>query len=326
MKTLVTGASGFIGSHLVELLLARKYAVRVLLRRTSSTAWLKDLPVEYVYGDLFDEQALADAVKDVDYVYHSAGVTKAKTPEEYFRGNATGTRNLLEAVRRHNSGIKRFIQISSQTAAGPSVSMTPITEDAVPHPITTYGKSKLRAEEECHRVASAFPVTIVRPPAVYGPRDKDIFEFFKTVSKGLQPVVGFSEKFVSLIHVSDLVRGFVMAGESERAAGNTYFISSRTTYGWSEIGRITKTIMEKKVLRIRIPEAGVYCIAAVAEVMAKFSPKPALINFEKARDMVQDYWTCDPSKAKRDFGFEEQISLEEGIRNTVEWYRKAGWL
>jgi dihydroflavonol-4-reductase len=326
MKALVTGATGFIGSHLVELLLRKKYDVRCLLRKTSSTVWLKDLPLDYVYGDLFDEAALAGAVRGIDYVYHSAGVTKAKTSDGYYQGNTTGTKNLLEAVRKNNPGLKRFVQISSQAAVGPSETKTPIGEDSPPHPITTYGKSKWKAEEECLAAAAHFPVTIVRPPAVYGPRDKDVFEFFSTVGKGLQPIVGFSEKYVSLIHVGDLVRGFVMAAESPAAVGRTYFISSKSVYGWKEIGDITSRIMDKKVLRLRIPEPGVYVIAAFAELFSKFSPKPALINFEKARDMVQDYWTCDASRAQREFGFEQEIFLEEGIRNTVDWYRNEGWL
>ena len=326
MKTLITGGTGFIGSHLAERLVRKGHTVRCLVRKTSDIRWLRELSVEYVYGDLFDENALKDAVTGVDYVYHSAGVTKAKTAEEYFQGNTTGTHNLLRAVSQHAPGIKRFVQISSQTAVGPSPTRSPITEDADPHPITTYGKSKLKAEQECVAMMTRFPITIVRPPAVFGQRDKDIFEFFKTMSKGLQPMVGFSEKFVSLIHVTDLVRGFVMAAESDRAAGQTYFISSRDVYGWKEVGEITRSVLGRRALRLRIPESGVYVIATFAEFFALFSSKPALINFEKARDMVQDYWTCDSSKAKRDFGYEQEISLEEGIRITVDWYKSNGWL
>jgi len=323
---LVTGATGFIGSHLVELLLKKNYAVRVLLRKTSDTVWLSGLPIEYVYGDLFDTDALRRAVTGVDYVFHSAGVTKARTQGGYYRGNSEGTKNILDAVAAANSGLKRFVHISSQAAAGPSPDRTPITEDAAPHPITTYGRSKLRAEEACVASADRFAITIVRPPAVYGPRDKDVFEFFNTMSKGLQPMVGMKEKYVSLVHVGDLVRGFVLAAESEKARAQTYFISSGKVYGWKEIGEVTRAVLGKKALRIRVPEAGVYTIAAFAELFGKFSSKPVLINFEKARDMVQDNWTCDSGKARRDFGYTQEISLEAGIRNTVEWYRTKGWL
>jgi len=326
MTALVTGASGFIGSHLVEHLLQKNIVVRVLLRRTSSRAWLKELQTEEVIGDLFDREALRDAVRGVDTIYHSAGLTKAKTAREYYRANTEGTKNLLASAQEHNPALRRFVLISSQTAAGPSHSRRPITESDPPHPITTYGKSKLQAERECLDVAGRLPVTIVRPPAIFGPRDRDIFEFFNTFSRGLQPIVGFSEKYVSLLHVRDLVRGTVLAGESEIARGEVYFLSSRDMYGWKEVGDITRRVMGKNALRLRIPEFGVYAISAVAEFFSLFSSKPALINLEKARDMVQDYWTCDSSKAKRDFGYEQEIDLEEGIRDTVRWYREQGWL
>jgi dihydroflavonol-4-reductase len=325
MKALVTGASGFIGSHLAEHLRDRGYEVRCLIRKSSSREWLGGFD-QLVFGDVFDKNALHEAVAGVDIVFHSAGLTKAKTPDEYFRANVEGTKNLLKAVRSANPGLRRFVLLSSQTAAGPSPTKTPIAEDFPPHPITTYGRSKLQAEKEVMACAQDLPVTIVRPPAVYGPRDKDIFEFFSTMSRHLQPMVGFQERFVSLIHARDLVRGIVMAAESQTSAGQTYFISSRRMYDWREVGDVSRRILDTWALRLKIPEAGVYGIAAVAEVLAKFSSKPALINFEKARDMVQYYWTCDGAKAKRDFGFEEELTLEEGVRDTVGWYRKQGWL
>ncbi len=326
VRALVTGATGFVGSHLVDFLLERNYAVRCIVRRTSDTRWLRGKPVEFVYGDLFDEAALRDAVRGVDYVYHSAGLTKAKKKEEYYRANTTGTRNLLQATLSYNPSLKRFVHISSQAAVGPSESMTPITEDREARPLTTYGKSKWQAEVECHRVQHALPITIVRPPVVYGEREKDVFEFFRTYSRGLQPMVGFREKYVSMIYIADLVRGIVMAGECERAAGQTYFITSKEVYSWRQIGEATRKAMNRKALRIRLPEFVVYVVAAFAEMGALFSTQPALINFEKARDMVQNFWTCDHSKAKRDFGFEQEISLEEGVRRTVQWYVQEGWL
>ncbi len=326
MKVLVTGANGFIGSHLVELLLKKGYGVRCLVRKTSSLVWLKDLPVEYVEGDVCAPGTLQKAVEGVEIIFHSAGLTKAKTEEEYFRANSTGTRNLLNAVLEYNPGLLRFLLISSQTAAGPSPTMTPISESVPPHPITSYGRSKLQAEKECQAVASSLKVTILRPPVVYGPRDKDVFAFFNTMNMGLQPVVGFRDKYVSMVFFRDLVRGFLLAAESKNAVGQTYFISSTKVYNWREIGETTRLALGKRALRLSIPESGVYVVAGIAEALAMFSPKPALINLEKARDMVQDYWTCDPSKAKRDLGYEQEVSLGDGVRETVDWYKTVGWL
>lgn len=326
MRVLITGATGFIGSHLAEQLFHKGYRIRCLVRKTSNLQWLKHLPVEYIYGDLFTEDILVEALTDVDYCYHLAGLTKAKTREEYFRANHTATRRLLEAALNTGASIRRFIHISSQAAVGPSTGEKPVDETTPFHPITTYGRSKMEAEKECLRVMDRLPVTIVRPPAVYGPRDRDVFEFFNTMNKGLHPLIGFGKKEVSLIHVSDLVDGIILAGESEQAVGQTYFISSERYYSWLEVGEVTAGVMGKKSARVRIPEWVVYCIAAVAQAGAVFSTKPALINFEKARDIVQDAWTCDIAKAKRELGFTEKMTLEDGIRQTVRWYRDQGWL
>lgn len=326
MKVLVTGGTGFIGSHLVELLLARGHDVRCLVRSTRALRWLRDMPVELVEGDLFTRDVLAHAVRGTDFIYHSAGVTKARTRAEYYRGNTDGTVNLLKATIAHNPEIRRFVHVSSQAAVGPSPGREPITEDAPGHPLTSYGKSKWQAEEECRAVMQQLPVTIVRPSVVYGERDSEVFEFFRTMRMGIQPMVGFHERFVSMIHVNDLVRGFVMAGETPVAAGQTYFITSPVAYGWKEIGDVARRLMKRRALRVKIPEPAVHVVAACAECVSLFTRKAATINLEKARDMVQDYWTCSPARAKKELGFEAAIGLEEGFARTIAWYRAQGWL
>lgn len=326
MIVLITGATGFIGSHLAEQLHAKGYRIRCLVRPSSNMKWLKHLPFESARGDFHDVASLERAVDGADYVYHVAGVTKAKTPQEFYSGNRDATARILEAVRRANPSLKRFVHVSSQAAVGPSDSGVPIDERTPFHPITTYGRSKMEAELECLKCMEHFPITITRPPAVYGERDTDVFEFFNTMKKGLQPMIGFGDKYVSLIHAADLARGIIIAGEHAPAAGQTYFITSAKFYNWKEVGEVTARVMGTKALRLRVPEWGVYAVAAVAEFAGLFSKKPVLINLEKARDMVQDAWTCDPSKAKQEIGFEQQIGLEEGIRQTVRWYKSEGWL
>ncbi|OLD59967.1 MAG: nucleoside-diphosphate sugar epimerase [Ignavibacteria bacterium 13_1_40CM_2_61_4] len=326
MRVLITGATGFIGSHLAEQLHQKGYALRCLVRKTSHLRWIEHLPVEYCYGDLFDEEVLKQAVADVDYVYHVAGLTKAKTREEYFLGNHIGTKNLLDAVAKVNSKLKRFILVSSLAAVGPSLNGAPVNEETPYHPITAYGESKMKAEKECLKMVGRLPITIVRPPAVYGPRDRDVFEFFKAVNNGLQPMIGLRTKTVSLIYVTDLVDGIVLAGEHPAAAGKVYFISSEHYYSWKEVGEVTTRIMQKKAIRLKIPVGVVYTIAAVSELFSMATGKAVLLNMEKARDIVQDAWTCDISKAKRELGFRESYTLEDGIRKTVGWYREQCWL
>lgn len=325
MQVLITGSTGFIGSHLTERLHEKGYRLKCLVRKSSDLGWIKNLPIEYAYGDYSDVNSLKSAVSGVDYIYHTAGVTKSKTKSGYFEGNHIALRNMLQAVIESNNNLKRFIHISSGTATGPSVNGDPLKEEAPFHPITTYGISKMEAEKECLRLMDKIPITIVRPPAVYGPRDKDVFEFFNTMNKGLQPMIGFKDTYVSLIHVKDLIDGIILAGESPKAVGQTYFISSERYYNWKELGEITAHIMNKKVLRVRIPKLIIYVIGFFAEFISIFSSKPALINIEKARDMVQDAWTFSVDKARRELGFRESITIEDGIRETVNWYREHGW-
>jgi len=326
MKALVTGTTGFIGSHLAEHLLAKGYDVRCLVRKTANLRWLEGKPFELVYGGLSDMGSLAEAVKGVDCIYHVAGLTAAKSREEFFKGNRDATRNLLEAAGEHGKAISRFVHVSSQAAVGPSPTAKPIDETSPYHPITAYGESKKAAEEAVQKFSSVFPITIVRPPAVYGPRDVGIYTFFQTMKSGLLPIIGFNEKLVSLVYIRDLINGFVLAGESDKAEGQTYFISSEKLYTWGEVGDVTKFVMNKKAVTLRVPHAIIYAAGGISEVVGRFRDKPPIFNYEKARDITQQYWTCDVSKAERDLEYHQKIDLETGIRETVEWYKQMKWL
>jgi dihydroflavonol-4-reductase len=325
-SALITGGTGFIGSHLVESLLSKGYRVKCLIRNTSSLKWLQNLPVEYVHGDLFNHDALRMAVRDVDFVYHLAGVVAAKKREGYFRGNQVGTRNLLEAVIAVNPGLKKFIFVSSLTAAGPGTGNEPVTEEDVPRPITAYGESKLAAEREVIERWTALPSVIVRAPAVYGPRDIGILTFFQSISKGLEPLIGFREKKASLVHSTDLVNGIILAGENEKAVRTTYFIGSERPYTWSELGALTATLMNKKTIRIKIPHWLVFAIAGISGVVGNLGSKPPIFNYEKGKDITRANWSCSVEKAKRELGYRQMIQVEQGFAETIEWYKKQGWL
>jgi dihydroflavonol-4-reductase len=322
----VTGGTGFIGSHLVERLIGRGYTVRCLVRDVKRLGYLEGLPIEVFHGDLFSTDVLEQAIAGADYVYHVAGVVASKTKEGFYRGNRDATRNIIETAARVNPQLKKFIFVSSLAAVGPGVDLVPVDEQMPYHPITTYGKSKMEAELEVKKFTDRLPITIVRPPAVYGPRDLATFDFFKTIYGGLEPIVGFSDKFVTLVHSTDLVSGIVMAGECEKTAGETYFLGSEKIYSWNEIGTVTKEVMKKKALRVRLPEPLVYAVAGVVGFFASFGAKPSVLNFEKGRDMVQKNWTVDVSKAKRDFGFKQEVTLADGVRQTVKWYIDNKWM
>lgn len=326
MKAFITGATGFVGSFLTESLLKKNYEVRCLVRKTSNLRWIADLDVECHYGSLNDKNSLLSAVKNCDVIYHVAAVTNALTEADYFTSNFTGTKNLVDACLESNNQLSKFIHISSQAAAGPSPTITPIDETYPPSPVTFYGKSKLAAEEYVLEHKNKLNITVLRPPAVYGPRDTDILEFFRTVKKGIIPKMEGKDKYLSLIHVKDLVNGIILAAESEKSAGEIYFITSNKPHSWEEISRITLKILQKKGINIPVPISILKAVAWMGEGIASFTKKPVLMNQQRVIDIKQDFWTCSGNKAKSDFGFSAEIALENGIRETLVWYQENKWL
>ncbi len=327
MIACVTGANGFIGSHVVDRLLAEGYTVRALVRKSSNLRWLEGKNVDFVYGDVRDAASLPAFVANADLIFHIAALVKARTRDEYFEANERATRRLLEAARLHAPGLRRFLYVSSQTAGGPAPSLdAPVTEDSPPNPITTYGESKIAAEKVVKEYTGVLPWTIVRPPAVFGPRDTEIFIYFQTVARGLNSIIGLGEKRLNLIYVEDLVDGFFRAATADIALHQTYFIASKAFYSWPEVGSIVGRALGKKYFTVRIPHAVVYALAAVAQTVASISGRAATLNLEKARDITRQYWICDVSKAERELGFRENTTIDEAIRRTVAWYREQGWL
>jgi nucleoside-diphosphate-sugar epimerase len=322
---LVTGANGFVGSHLIDLLLDKNFTVKCLLRKSSNTKWLKGKDVEIIDCGFNDKAGLANAVSNVDYVFHVAGVVKSKRPEGYFNGNVENTRNLLNACL-NNKAIKKVVIVSSQTACGPTLGKELVNEKTEPHPITTYGRSKREEELLAQSYMDRLPISICRAPAIYGERDTEIFIFFDTFNKGLMTTIGMKDKNISLIHVVDFVKGLYLAAINPVSTGQTYFISSEVIYNWTQIGDITSKVLNKRPVKIKVPHFIVYTIATIAQFFAMFSSKAATLNLEKARDLVQSDWTCDTTKAVRELNYKQEISAEEGIARTCNWYKEVGWL
>ncbi len=322
----VTGANGFVGSHLVDLLLSKNFSVRCITRKSSNLRWLDGKSIENYDCGLSDKEGLRKVFDGAEYIFHVAGVVKSKTPEGYYQGNVETTRVLLDIALEFKSSIKKFLIVSSQTAVGPSPNGKTVDETSECKPITTYGKSKLAEEDLAKSYMDKLPLTICRAPAIYGERDTEIFIFFQTFNKGLMTTIGFDEKKLSLLHVVDLVNGFYLAAISEKSAGQTYFISSEKFYTWDEVGKITAKVLNKKPLKIKVPHSIVYTLAAIAQFFAMFSSKPATLNIEKARDITQHSWTCDTTKAIKELGYRQNISIEEGIKRTCDWYKEMKWI
>jgi len=327
---LITGATGFVGSHIADQLHARGYDIRVLVRSSSNPKLIRHLPLEYVKGEFSDPESLKDAVSGVDYIYHVAGATAAKGRSGFFNGNQVSTRNLLEATLRYNPDLKRFLHVSSLAAVGPAEGVgSPVDERTPMHPITLYGESKAAAEREVFDRMDKLPATIIRPPVVYGPRDSGTgaYTFFVVAARGVAPLIGFGEKLVSLVHSTDLARGAIEAAESRRAEGEAYFISSEEFYTWERVGAVTAQVFGRaRVLHLRVPHALVYAAAGVSGFLGLFQKNPTIFDLHKGRDITTPYWICSVEKAREHFGYRQRIPLEEGVAETILWYREQGWM
>jgi dihydroflavonol-4-reductase len=323
---LVTGANGFIGSHLTEALLARGYRVRCLVRQSSDLAYIQHLPVEWARGDLRDTEQLGRACMGVDMVCHCAALTRAIDEETFLRVNTGGTKALARAAMEASPGLRQFLYISSQTAAGYGAGPDDyVDESRPPQPLDWYGKSKWAAEQALHSMDGRLPLTIIRPAAVFGPRDRDVYAYFDLVNKHLELRLGREERWVSLIYVRDVVDLIILALESETAVGQTYFATAyATTY--TEVGRIVARVMDKRTLRVTVPLAALTPIVLVAKAQERLTGKPALLNEQRVLNMRQPYLLCSGDKARRQLGFAPKYDLVTAVQETAAWYREHGWL
>ena len=265
LKALVTGGTGFIGSHLVEALLQRGVEVRCPLRKSSDLRWLKGLPVEFVHGDCNDQTSLGEMVKGIDWVFHLAGVTKAIREETYFEVNGLGTENLIHACLENNLRLQKFVYVSSQAAAGPCRNGDRKEESDSCEPVSFYGKSKRMGEELALAHADEIPLVILRPPGVYGPRDKDFYALFKWVSRRINPC--FSGK-VSLCYVQDVIQAILLSAESQTKSGEIFFLSDGTDYIMREIGDTFARTMGVTPLSIPIPKWLILGVASLSEYLS----------------------------------------------------------
>ena len=322
----MTGGTGFIGSHLVEALLKKGIQVRCLLRKTSDLKWLKGLPIEVNWGDCNDKNSLREAVEGVEQVFHLAGVTKAVHEKTYFEVNAFGTENLIHACLENNPRIQKFIYLSSQAAAGPCRNGNKRKESDQCKPVSPYGQSKQMGEELAMAHAQELPLLILRPSAVYGPRERDIYTFFKLLSKRIKPCLPSKDRHISLCYVEDIIQAILLAAQVKGSSGEIFFLSDGQDYRLEEIGDIFAQAMGVNAFCIRVPEWMIIGMASFSEYLSILSGKPPLLNKGKVEEILQRNWVCDITKAKTALGFEPHISLAQGAKLTFEWYKKENWL
>ncbi len=325
-KILVTGANGFVGSHICETLQSAGFDVRALVRQTSDLTNIMHLDLELTYGDLNDPDSLPAAIEGAEAIVNNAGITKALDSDMFDRVNAAGTDNILKAAERSNPDIKKFIQISSTAASGPAPSDTPIDEDYPPRPLTAYGKSKLAGEKAVLAYRDKFPVTILRPSAVYGPRDKEMLSFFKAVSFRLKPTFGTGECYINFTYVKDLAQAVARTLTADSPSGSVYFVAEKRRHSYSEAGDIISEAMGIKGLDIHVPATLLRFAGRISEMAAKLRNKASIFSADKALEISQKYWLVDTSRIENELGFVSPTSFRDGVMETVNWYRRHGWL
>ncbi len=322
MKVLITGGTGFIGSHLVEFLLAKNVEVFALVRDPGRLKFLKGHDVHLLKGNLFDIPALPP---DLACVFHLAGLTKALKSGDYYTVNGRGSASLFDALARQRLSPK-IVHLSSLAACGPSRGSRGRKESDPPAPITPYGKSKLVAEKEALARKDLFLMTIIRVGAVYGPRDADFLNYFKFLKRGFMPIIGLKKRPLSLCYVKDLVRALALAGAADLESGEIVNIGDPVSHTMEDIGRAAGSALGTKPLKIIVPLPLAYGGTLLQELASILTRRPSIINRDKYRDYRQAGWLADVEKAREKLSFETAYSLEEGILETIRWYQENGWL
>ncbi|GJL79114.1 MAG: NAD-dependent epimerase [Nitrospinaceae bacterium] len=320
---LVTGASGFIGSHLVDALLQRHCKVHCLVRRSSDLHWLDRTKVQLHFGNLIESFPLGDCLEQSDYVFHCAGLTRAKTREGYFQANAHACKVLYEKCAVQGKNLKRIVHISSLASVGPSLPDHPVDEDTPCKPLTYYGKSKLAGEKIAEQYSSSLPILILRPPVVYGPREVNFFTFIKGISKGWNLKMGSGERVLSLIYVADLVQAMLKAAiTSTSSGGQTYFITDGQFYHWDAVVETTAKLLEARIRSIKIPDSLLGLLGLFMDFASIYLKTTPLLDSQRIIDIRQSTWTASSQRFFETFDFKPQYDLQKGLSETVDWNKK----
>jgi nucleoside-diphosphate-sugar epimerase len=322
----VTGSSGFIGSHLVERLTAEGRTVRRLLRAgaSPSSARTVGIPLATRLDDV-DAILRSGALAGADVVFHLAGVTKARSASGFRDGNVAPTTAIVEALRRLGQGT-RLVLVSSQAAAGPAASSDrPVREDDAASPVEGYGRSKLEAERVALDAGARVPAVVVRPTAVYGPRDLDFFRAFRSASLGVALLPGSRARWFDVAHVADVVEALTLAAIHPDALGRTFFVGAAPTTWDALYDELARTV-GRTLRQVRVPDWAMRVAGVAGSAAALATGRATLLNAHKTTLGRQDYWLCSDDSARSTLGYSPRRTLPEGIRETYLWYVDNGWL
>jgi nucleoside-diphosphate-sugar epimerase len=338
VKILITGASGFIGSFIVEEALRRGFETWAAVRGSSSRQFLTDERIHFIELNLSSEEQLCEQLKDhqFDYVVHAAGVTKCLNKADFHRINTEGTQNLVRAIIALKMPLRRFVYISSLSIMGAIREQQPYTEileSDEAHPNTAYGRSKLEAEQWLSNLPShtggvggGLPYIILRPTGVYGPRERDYFMMAKSIQSHTDFAVGYKQQDITFVYVTDVVQAVFLAMEKGQT-GRKYFLSDGEVYQSATFSNlIRKELGNPWWIRITAPIWVLRVVTFVGEYVGRLTGKVTALNNDKYNIMRQRNWRCDIEPARQELGYEPQVKLEEGVRRSIKWYKDNGWL
>lgn len=324
MKLAVTGGSGFVGNHLVEKLVLAGHRIKVLVRKTSNAELLEKLGVEFVYGDVVDKESIESLVNDVDVVYHVAAKVYAGSKDEFWNVNLKGTENILDACL--NRGLSRFVHVSTVGVTG-SIENPPGDESSPYHPTSSYDRSKCEAEKTALRYhrEHGMPVTIVRAPVLYGPGNMHILRLYKWIQSGSFRLIGSMTNLMHPCYIENFLQGITLAAEKPKAIGEIYIIGDEKPLTWIEYATTIAEVMGVNPPKRHVPISMMKIVAYLSEFKSwMFGGEPFFSSWYL--DELTKNFAYDISKAKKDLGYNPEISLIEGISRAVDWYRQNGFL
>ncbi len=327
-RVLVTGATGFIGSHLVDTLLERECEVHCLVRASSDLQWLPRDRITCHVTNLLDPELPETCLSGLDHVFHCAGLTVGRSRKDYFQVNAEACRNLYETLVPHADGLRSVVHLSSLAAIGPSPgAASPVDETSPCQPVTHYGHSKLAGEKIALEYVGRLPIMVLRPPMVYGARERNFFTYLEKLKQGWCIQVGRNPRHLSIVHVQDLVRAMLtIANSSQREETPVYLVTDGEIYDWEDVSRVAASLLKKRVRPLVLSESLIRFAATVAEMKSTWTGKAVLLDRQRFIDIRQKAWTASSEKFFRTFQFEPEYKLEKGLEVTLDWYRKHGWL
>lgn len=319
----LTGTTGFIGPHVIRRLSADGHKLSCLVR--PGRAYEAVPGVRYCEGSLEEAESLKALLDGADTLVHLAGLTRARSEGEFMAVNCSSVQTLIEAGVAASPKFAHIVAMSSLAAAGPALDERGVCEDDAPAPLTPYGRSKAALEELLRRYESSVAWTAIRAPGVYGPGDRDFYEYFKLVKRGFRVVLG-KRSVLSLVYAENLADAIALAVERPEARNQAFFIADDGAYDWDDIGSMIELALGVQARRVEIPFWAVRIVSLLSRAIAPLSKKPILLTKDKLLEMCQEYWVASTKKAKDMLGFMPRVTTAEGFKRTAAWYTERGWL